>query len=282
MYTGELIAAGIDYLTCTMENSNPNVVQWYRTCEISLQEVADNGNAIKMAKRLGYDGFSCGGSFIGSRERDTICSIAGADAKHAFAHIYHRGVHFSRIDVQCSYKYDVMSDNIAQQVLDQVIKDNAKIGEARQRDATIIQSLRSGATCYVGSRNSEQFARVYNKEKQSKEEAYKGVWRYEVQLKNDLAQQTADNFIKNDYNQETYAATFVRHWLRHRGIRVPWKAEAELIPLPKIAVKDSDVERKLKWLREQVRPAIAPLLKYGLVDAILDALGLIDNPQGEP
>jgi DNA relaxase NicK len=57
---------------------------------------------------------------------------------------------------------------------------------------------------------------------------------------------------------------------------VPWKAEAELLPLPRVDQTATQLEHKLDWLRTQVRPALRVLLKYGLRDAILEALGLVD------
>jgi hypothetical protein len=280
MPSGSIIASGIDYITMTMKNDNPQVTLWKRNCLIYLEEISTEGGDIVVSKRLGYDGNSSGGSFVGERERDTIATFSGQDAKRAHLLLYHNDLHIARLDVQCTYQFDVNQVDIAKLARDATIRDNMKVGAARQRNATLIEDLRGGATCYVGQRTSQQFARIYNKEAESGNSAYANAWRYEVQLKNSLASQTAANFSKNEYTQEEYAAVFVKHWLRHRGIPTPWKAKGEILPLPRQERTPNEVELKLQWLRESVRPALRVLLKYGLIDDILDALGLVTPNDG--
>jgi hypothetical protein len=277
MASGTIIASGIDYITMTMKNDNPQVSAWMRNCLIYLEEISTEGADIVASRRLGYDGNSSGGSFVGTRDSDTIATFSGQNAKRAHLLLYRRDLHIARLDVQCTYQFDVNQVDIAQKALEGTIRDNQKVGAARQRNATIISDLRGGATCYIGQRTSQQFARIYNKEAESGSSAYANAWRYEVQLKNKFAMQVAENFAHNEYTQEEYAATFVKHWLRHRGISTPWKARGEIYPLPRVEKTPNEVELKLKWLRESVRPALRVLLKYGLIDDILDALGLVQS-----
>jgi hypothetical protein len=271
---GDIVDAGIDYLSMTMKQDNPNAVNWHTSAIAYLKEIATDAQLIDMSRRLGYDGWSFGGSFVGERDRDILAIFSGERAKRAFVLLYRSDVHVSRIDVQTSFRYRHNADNVAEVVRNQVMRDNRTIGVARQRNATLITDLRGGATCYVGTRTSEQFARIYNKEAESNDPAYKGVWRYEVQLKNRLAVKTAEQFATKTYTPENYGAVFVKQWLHHRGVSVPWKAEAELLPLPKRDTTPTQLEQKIEWLRTQVRPALRVLLKYGLRDAILEALGL--------
>lgn len=274
---GEIVDAGIDYISLTMQNSNPNVENWLHSAQAYLEEIAIDRQLIEMTKRLGYDGWAFGGSFVGRRDRDAIAIFSGERAKRGFTLLYRPDCHVSRLDVQTSFRYRTASNNVAEIVRNQVERDNRRIGGARQRNATLITDLRGGATCYVGTRKSEQFARIYNKEAESGEATYKGVWRYEVQLKNRLAGKAAEQFISGTYPTDIHAAVFVKQWLRHRGVSVPWTTDAELLPLPRVDSQPTQVEARLEWLRTQVRPALRTLLKYGLRDAILDALGLIDD-----
>lgn len=275
---GGIVDAGIDYISLTMKADNPNVQHWLRSAFSYLEEIAVHKDEINHTKRLGYEGLSFGGSFVGQRERDAIAVFSGQRAKLAHTKLYRRDCHVSRLDVQTSFRYSTTASNVAQIVRNQVMKDNARLSSARQRNATLIEDLRGGATCYVGTRKSEQFARIYNKEAESGDSDYKGVWRYEVQLKNRLAEKVAEQFTTGDYKPEAQAATFVKQWLRHRGVQTPWEAEAELLPLPKDTNPSTQSEARLRWLRDQVRPAIRQLLKYGLRDDIIEALGLDDKP----
>lgn len=276
---GAIVDAGIDYISLTMHNDNPNVQTWLAAAFAYLQEIAVHSDEIKHSKRLGYEGFAFGGSFVGQRERDTIAIFSGERAKRAYDLLYRRDCHVSRLDVQTSYRYSVPSSNVAQTVRNQVQRANATISSARQRNATLMEDLRGGATCYVGTRTSEQFARVYNKEAESGDSTYQGVWRFEVQFKNRYAEKVAEQFKTGDYQAPNQAAVLVKQWLRHRGVQTPWQAEAELLPLPKESNTPTQSEARLRWLRDQVRPAIRQLLKYGLRDDIIEALGLNDKPQ---
>jgi hypothetical protein len=276
---GDIVDAGIDYISLTMRNDNPNVQQWLLAANSYLVEIAVHKDEIKHSKRLGYEGLSFGGSFVGQRERDTIAVFSGERAKRAYSLLYRRDCHCSRLDVQTSFRYGVSTSNVAETVRNQVSRDNAKLSSARQRNATLMEDLRGGATCYVGTRTSEQFARIYNKEAESGDSNYKNVWRFEVQFKNRYAEKVCEQFATGTYDADKYAAVLVKQWLKHRGVSTPWTAEAELLPLPKETALPSQSEARLRWLRDQVRPAIRQLLKYGLKDDIIDALGLDDSPK---
>lgn len=273
---GEIIDAGIDYLSLTMRNDNPHTVAWHSAALAYLAEIHATGIEMNESRRLGYEGHSVGGSFVGVRDRDTTAIYSGERAKPAFARLYRADAHVSRMDIQVSYRFNVTSNNVAQVARNSVDRANRTISGARQRNATLIEDLRGGATCYVGTRKSEQFARIYNKEAESGEKQYERVWRYEVQLKNKLAVKLAEQVSSGTYKPEQHAAVFVKQWLRNRGVTTPWSADAELLPLPRIERPNSQNEQKLKWLREQVQPTLRTLLKYGLRDDILDALGLSD------
>jgi len=275
---GEVIDAGIDYISLTMLNDNPNVQAWQGAANAYLQTIAALGNEMVESRRLGYEGYAVAGSFVGRRERDTIAVYSGERAKVAYSRLYRRDCHVSRLDVQVSYRFKFTTNNVAQMARSSVERANVKISGARQRNATLIEDLRGGATCYVGTRKSEQFARIYNKEAESNDSKYERVWRYEVQLKNRLAGQLAEQIASGTYTESNHALVFVKQWLARRGVSTPWKADAELLPLPRLDKNSSQVETKLEWLRTQVRPTLRSLLKYGLRDDILSALGLDDSP----
>lgn len=277
MLDSRIVSAGVDYITATMPHENPNVLNWYNNCIKYIETIAKDGNDIKSARRMGYEGVSCGGSFAGVRDDGYIVTISGERAQKGFPIVYTSSPHVSRLDIQCTFQSATRDASTALNARNAVAKANEKLGKTAQRDATLIESLKSGATCYVCSKKSEQFARIYDKEAESGEERYKNCWRYEVQLKNNLATQTATLFRLSEYAQPNQAAVFVRQWLRKRGIHAPWSADAELHALPSETNTTSDVESRLRWLREQVRPSIRRLLKLGLRDSILEALDLAER-----
>lgn len=277
MLQGVIVSAGIDYISASMPHTNSDSVSWYNKCVHYIETIARTGLEAHNVKRQGYEGFSVGGSFVGIRDDGYFCTISGERAQDGFAAAYSYNPHVSRLDVQVTVRTATSNRDTAKDARTAVDRANEKLGGARQRNATLIEDLRGGATCYIGSRSSLQFARIYNKEAESKDEKYKDCWRYEVQLKNALATKTAEQFRKSIYTQPQHAATFVRQWIRKRGVYAPWKAEAELEALPTADKHTTDVESRLLWLEEQVRPAIRRLLKLGLRDSILLALGLSED-----
>lgn len=277
MLDSRIVSAGIDYITATMPHTHPNAVQWYGSCVKYIETIASDGNEITSTRRQGYEGVSIGGSFAGIREDGYMVNISGERAQEGFPIVYSYNPHVSRIDVQCTFRYAERNQHTGSNAQHAVALANARLSKAAQREATLIQSLSGGETCYVCSKKSEQFARIYNKEAESGEERYKQAWRFEVQLKNLLATKTAEMFKLSEYAQPAQAAVFVRQWLRKRGVSTPWNADAELYALPSEKQGPSDVEARLRWLREQVRPSLRRLLKLGLRDSILEALGLTES-----
>jgi len=281
MLDTRIVSAGIDYITATMPHTNPNVLDWYSRCIQYIETIARDGNETVSTRRNGYEGIAVGGSFCGVRDDGYMVNISGERAQAGFDIVYRNQPNVSRIDVQCTYRGGTKDASTAISAQRSVAEANKKLSSKAQREAVLMTSLRGGATCYVCSKKSEQFARIYDKEKESAEDRYKDCWRYEVQLKNRLATNTATLFRLSEYAQPNQAAVFVRQWLRKRGVSVPWNAEAELYALPSDTNTPSDVESRLRWLREQVRPALRRLIKLGLRDSILEALDLQEKNGGE-
>jgi DNA relaxase NicK len=274
MTEGELISAGIDYLTATLNRDAQLSAEWYGSCLNLSKAIADEGNDHKHARWQGYEGYRCGSSFVGEREDGYICQISGARAQTGFDNAYRTDVHFSRLDVQCSFRTLAKNAFVARSVQSDVARANRHLSAARQRKAQLTEDLQGGATCYVGSRKSAQYARIYNKEAESGEEQYKNVWRYELELHNVIATKTAEQFVLSSYEQSEHSAILVRAWLMKRRVRTPWKAEDALFALASDVPEPSDTDSRLKWLSEQVRPTVQRLIKLGLRDRMLVALGL--------
>lgn len=278
MIDGLIVSSGVDYISASMNFIHANAVSWYHNCIAYLETIASDGNEMRHGRRLGYEGFIVGGSFCGVRDDGYFCAISGERAQKGFDAVYSHNAHISRLDVQSTVRLPTNNAKTAMEAQRAVDSANAKLSKARQRNATLIEDLRGGATCYVGSMKGPQYARIYNKEAESGEEQYKGCWRYEVVLRNDLANKTAELCKLSDYEQPVWAAVFVRQWLRKRNVSVPYTTAAELQALPSRETHSSDVETRIKWLSEQVRPAIRRLLKLGLYDSVIEALGLEEKP----
>jgi DNA relaxase NicK len=61
---------------------------------------------------------------------------------------------------------------------------------------------------------------------------------------------------------------------------VPFCFRGDVAVLPKVRTLPTDVERKIEWLRTQVRPTVQYLTELGFESILLEALGIELRPLG--
>lgn len=131
-----------------------------------------------------------------------------------------------------------------------------------------------GDTLYIGSRTSARYVRIYNKWKESGEdEQFREAIRYEVEYKDEAARAALDAIGAGRYRTMApiqYALGF----LEGRGIRPYGCDSLERASVGPVSRVTSDTEKRLAWLRSQVAPTVRELLRLGLYDDTLDALGI--------
>jgi DNA relaxase NicK len=141
-----------------------------------------------------------------------------------------------------------------------------------------------GWTTYIGKRQSDTFFRCYDKGAESRaagDEAeaaqYDGAWRFELELKGDYAERTAQALYRSG-DQQGYTLGHVWRYLSDHGVNVPFDVDGPIHKLAQLR-RRSDRDRKLDWLARQVRPTVTWLAENGDSASILAALGLaiIDN-----
>lgn len=121
-----------------------------------------------------------------------------------------------------------------------------------------------GDTCYVGSRESELYIRVYDKEKESPDdETYVGATRYEVELKGSLASAYYAQVVRAR-GDARICARIVLGLLADRGIPLPQSVSLESEPRVVVRKEASSAQQSLAWLAGQVRPTVSRLLAAGV------------------
>lgn len=127
---------------------------------------------------------------------------------------------------------------------------------------TLIQSQDRGDTLYVGSRKSDVLGRLYDKGRESREPAYAGCWRWEVQYRRAYALQAARGLLGAANAQETITAT-VGGWFRARDVGAPFGATNNELGTGKPKQVPDD-EAWLTWVRRCVQPRAMELVgRYG-------------------
>lgn len=145
-----------------------------------------------------------------------------------------------------------------------------------KREYALTENTGGGMTLYVGKRASSNFGRVYDKGVESGEFKPGVMIRYEVELKKPLSYGVAMEIAKqaiDTYPMEWRIASYVWSWFNERAITPIFEAEPVSIK-PDVSIAISTSERKLNWLRTQVRPTVKQLCLMGMHRDVFNALGI--------
>jgi DNA relaxase NicK len=126
------------------------------------------------------------------------------------------------------------------------------------------------------------FCRVYDKEAESGEEFYANCTRYEVEFHNNAANDAALYLFSGSRAQARASASTCWQVFNERGIKLPYDRESEENALLPQRAAATDIDRKINWLREQVRPTVRKLalvLDRGIIEQAL--WGDTDEPISE-
>ncbi|MGI9251403.1 MAG: replication initiation factor domain-containing protein [Pseudohongiellaceae bacterium] len=177
----------------------------------------------------------------------------------------------SRVDLAVTVELPKPDPRLAQRGWD-------KNATATERQYAMIQNSKNGKTLYVGSRQSDQYGRLYDKGVKDLGREPGEVWRYEIELKSKpknmaLLQSMYDRWRLHGIDSAD-VTQYVHQWFAVRGVSPKFSARGKGMPRPDLEATVMTAEKKLRWLSQQVRPTITALIDAGLGDAAIRALGL--------
>lgn len=276
-------SVGVDWISATLGRDEIEDQTWLHDAFACLWEVQAKGNTYKRRSLLGFDGWESGGCFVGSNDTTHYAQFAGKYANDAYTSLDHPKVHISRVDVQITVQYDIELIKEGRYQYARAIHHNKSLPEHRRRKIHLYAGSDGGDTVYVGSPSSDSRGRVYNKAKQSNEQAYERSWRYEVVLRNENAVQLFRRVISADTEAPKLILSYVLNWYAERGIIVLGVVPGRYDTIAPPKQPATDVERKLRWIKNQVIPTIRKLAELGyaeeLMDAIAEAIASARNEQ---
>jgi len=260
----KLVSTGVDWLTCT-SNDDKVGLAWFEMFQRLAVEPREWNNPWYVGKsdehiRWGYNS-KMGYIFISS----------GVLADVVFQQTVPVARKVTRIDVQVTVRLQKANCEVA--------RNGYRVNSASpNRKYGLIQNSRNGQTLYVGSRTSAQFGRVYDKGVESGYDEPGRLWRYEVELKkpvSDTAARQLANWSNPEKGQESHyqIVPFVFDWFLHRGVGPVFAREGQNDIVTEVGRRITSDEKKLEWLRTQVRPTIQYLLGKGQADKLAEALG---------
>lgn len=279
----ETVTCGIDWISGTLGREEIENQTWMYDCLHALEDVQRLGNTYKRRSLLGFDGWESGGCFVGSNDTMHYAQFAGKYANDAYHMLDHPKVHISRIDLQVTVKYDIELLKEGRFQYASAIRYNKSLPEYRRRKIHLYAGSDGSDTVYVGSPSSDNRGRIYNKDKQSKDKAYERSWRYEVVYRNEIAARMYRSCITADSEATKLILSQVVAWCAERGISILGMGNIEGRPIERPKAPSTDVERKLKWIRNQVIPTIRKLAELGyaedLMESIAEAISAVRNEQ---
>ena len=212
----------------------------------------------------GYVGASAGQAAWGIREDGAILQMSGqAAAWGALCDLPYTGV--PRVDVQCTV-WGLSSPETVPRTAAALAARAREGATGRPWSVRLEDGHGDGDTCYVGSRQSAWFLRIYDKGAESGEAQYEGAVRFEVEAHDECAAALYGSRQKGPLVGAT-AAGVVAGYLAHRGLRQMLPVSVGYTAPARVPREVTPTERTLNWLGEGVAPTIARLLGAGLTRA---------------
>lgn len=272
----DLKEVGCDYITAT--TAHPSFTTGLGAFGAALLRAEnERGHKRRDSRVAGYTTMHAGGISVGTRYDGTILRASGEAARENWNQIVDLSQNVTRFDIQVT---GVFKDSPAV-TMGHVWRQNRGWTSGSGRRSKVKE--RSGPTgiesMECGSRQSEIFARIYDKWVESELPWYENCLRWELELKADLAYQYSQALtLRPNADQEMFS--YICDWAKRRlEVRLSANDCSSLLPAgceirrsPRVV---PDCFRTLRYLELQVAPTIARLVAAGYKRDVLEALGLL-------
>lgn len=273
-------STGVDWLTVTA-NDPPTQRLLFEVASAFLTDLKGEGNTQKVWKFHGYDGYVCAGFRWGARGDGSIVMLSGPMARDNFKAFLQLCPNPTRIDLALTITLAEPLEDVAVRAYEGATTDDDDKKRLTKK-FSLIRNNEGGQTCYVGSRVSDQFGRVYDKGRENRESRIAGmpagkIWRYEVEFKQYRAKRIGKQLLASIEGQDDIHAKIgatIERWFISRDIVCISFAYEHLPYFAEVSADLTDDERSLKWLSTQVSPTIGRLSKHGKKAEVYAALGL--------
>lgn len=276
---------GVDWVTLTWPDGSAmyGLIKYkFKKLLHELDGTPQGQGVLENVKRLGYVGWRLNKWYVGHR-RDSAILIVTSHTAQQFLRIPHLDeARCTRLDVKCDTHYEYPRPYILQSAYNLTMQARTGI-RGRKWEVEWHQPENKPHWLEIGRRGAGIYIRIYDKwEESGRDPAYEGVWRIEVELSKEHANEALHWIVSNGGTLRAVADVGLAYFAR-RGLRLAGTRPANWFTIPLSPRPNSDAERTLGWLRKLVRPAVAKLLTEVSRDDILQALELTDdNLKGAP
>lgn len=268
----EKLDVGVDWITLTCKTSDPNRHKFYQTAQKARDvQTLVTREEVREFNFRGYAGWQVSGLRWGSRHDGEIIMASGASANVYWKLFMRYATNISRVDLQTTAQLIESHPKL----LDDYYKYDPP---GRRLSKTWVQNNQGGQTLYIGSRSSDQLGRVYDKGIESGAFLKQGIlWRYELEFKGERAKAMANNLFVAACRTRDLAAAIqatVFYWFNERGYVPVFRPHPNGVAIQvSLVAEDTDTQRRLAWLKTQVRPSVSDLMNRHARET-LEALGL--------
>jgi len=267
--SGTIIDTGCDWFTCTFADSKAarHAIQ---KATIHLSSEHQNGNEKRHWSAFGYEGFQCGGIRFGTRHDGLAVMLSGPTAQQHWPKYFKHCSNVSRFDLQVTVRYERPSHTVLAQHYKKAQRYHRK--KIARRRVTLLKSTDHSATIYLGSRSSERYGRVYQKDAESRLDHYSKSLRYEIEFKGAAALEVAKHLSGRHQNKDT-GLLLITTWFKDSGIDL-LSLKDDGNSFIRVSRSRSDNIRRLEWLRLHVSSSVQELIEAGQLLNLIEALGL--------
>lgn len=260
--------SGVDWLTMTSDHKGVGEAWWtiFKNYSKTVKEgeppPEDFHNGYYAGRKIAGLRWGC------SENLGFILIASGNTANEIWQKAYAPAHTVTRVDLCFDLQVEVPQE-LAKNSYEIIKAGNNNI----KRKYGLFETNQGGSTFYVGSRHSQQFGRLYDKGVQSRTQERGRLWRYEVEYKKPLADVVMEAFSeKGPDNRAVAIVDTVADWFRNRGTLVPFTTEDKHIMTITTQKRVTTYNRKIAWLRTQVRPTVKMLVEAGLGKEVIDCL----------
>lgn len=243
--------------------------------QLAAEELVD-GNKVRPFHSEGYVGWQIARVRAGTCSRGTLVQLSGDLARSAFDRVYPVAEQVNRLDLAVTYVVPTNDEDLAYQ---HSIEYSGWTPTGRRKAKHEYRRYANGGgSLIVGTRTSQLYLRIYDKQRESGEPRYAGAWRYELESKGPAGERLALACSRSP-DRATFCQGVLHDYLSDHGIKPPWDSATQRLLSPGFR-RRSDARSRLSWFRRSVGPSVAWMRQVGRGDDALEALGLERRPYG--
>lgn len=262
--------ANVDWITVTTRDQRVGKF-WQEIYQEQRQE-AETLKLLAQEKRwkvLSYEGVGFAGSIrVGFSEQLGWIVMASSSSARFWSRLVGTDASVTRIDLAVTQSLLIEIEEVPRRYYQELTDENKG-----RRNYSLIQNTKQGQTLYVGSRRSEKFGRLYDKGVESGEALPGFRYRWEVEYKKPLSQELAKALAAVREREADTITAMVFEFFDLRGVPPLFPKTGHAVGLSTEA-RVTSLDRKLNWIRSQVRPSIGAIVMAGRSRELFEAFGI--------